>query len=73
MQVKAYFGEHDLRSIYLSAAERRTLERAAEILQRLRETLEDGREDWDEDMIVDVAMAAHTCRDVLAEDSLPIT
>ncbi len=73
MKTQAYLGEHDLRSVYLTPREKTTLTRAAEILQELRERLEDGRQDWDDGPIVDIALAAHTCRDVVAEESLAIS
>ena len=55
-------GERDLRSVMLSEREQTSLAVAARILGDLRERVEDGRADCDE--TTDIALAAHTCRDL---------
>lgn len=72
MKTTAFMGEPDLRSVRLTARERATIAQAATILETLRAALEDGREDFDDETVIDVALAAHTCRFVASETAIDI-
>ena len=57
------FGERDLPEVRLTPKERATLAAAARILGQVREM----RQDSDDDLTTDIALAHHTCLE-LAED-----
>ncbi len=58
----------ELRELRLSKAERSTLVQAAAILGKIREL----RDDADDDQTTDIALAAHVCQEVAAEETLPL-
>lgn len=67
MRLAYFMGERDLASVRLTTRERATLAAAAALLDRLREL----REDADDDLTVDVAMAGHTCRELASASEWP--
>ena len=67
MKVEYFMGDKDLASVRLSPQERAQLARAARILRILRARLDENDPNADDDMAVDVALAAHLCKELSDE------
>ena len=63
MKIVYFMGERDLPSVRLTARETGTLLAAGRILAQLREL----RDDADDDLTTDVALASHTCLEIGTE------
>ena len=61
-------GERDLQFVRLTARERKAVADTAVIMERLREL----RDDADDDLTTDIALAAHVCREILDTSTVPL-